>query len=211
MKIKWQLLGVVTLFFFTIQGCTSIPKIQKGTEVKQVYNSKVLLENGQTLKMWKAEESAILKEKSTNTSQKTTIILVRHAEKMKDKKDPDLTFQGLERAERLAQILRPIRLNHVFSTKYRRTQQTATPTALSKELTIEDYNPRALNDFGKMILENYKGQNILVVGHSNTTPELLNFFLKETVVESISESDYGNLYIINIDSNQNAKGVLLRF
>ena len=210
MNIKhYSFLAIIT-FLFTIQSCSSIPKIQKGNEVKLVFYSKVLMKDGESLKMWKENESQILQEKSKKTSKKTTIILVRHAEKMKGK-NPGLTPEGQERAERLAQILRPISLNHVFSTNYNRTQKTATPVAISKELTIENYDPRALKDFGKMILENHKGETILVVGHSNTTPELLNFFLKENVVTSISESDYGNFYIVNIDSEEEAKGVLLRF
>jgi hypothetical protein len=39
----------------------------------------------------------------------------------------------------------------------------------------------------------------------------LNYFMKEKVVESISESDYGNLYIVNINHQGNAKSLLLKY
>ena len=57
-----------------------------------------------------------------------TIYLVRHAEKAKGK-DPVLTAQGKQRAENLAQMLQDAGVTRVYSTDYRRTQQTAAPSA----------------------------------------------------------------------------------
>jgi 2,3-bisphosphoglycerate-dependent phosphoglycerate mutase len=188
------------LALFTISSCTKIPKIQSGNEVQYIYDSKVMMKDGVLLKMVKDD------------SQKaTTIVLVRHAEKMKDQKDPNLTNEGSLRATKLKDILSTIPLNQIYSTDYNRTQQTAKPTSSAQEIEIMSYNPSAINDFGKMLLQTRKGENILVVGHSNTTPKLLNYFLKEKVVESISESDYGNIYIVNIDQKGNAKALVLRF
>ncbi len=188
------------LFLFTICSCVKIPQIQNGGEVQQIHESKVIMNNGVLMKM--------VKEKSMET---TTIVLVRHAEKMKDQKDPDLTKEGNMRAAKLKEILSTIPINQIYSTDYVRTQKTAKPTSNAQEVEISSYNPRALNDFGNMLLQTQKGKNILVVGHSNTTPNLLNYFMKETVVESISESDYGNLYIVNVDNKGNAKALLLKF
>lgn len=187
-------------FLFTMSSCVKIPQIQNGGEVKQIYDLKVIMKDGGFMKM--------VKESSKET---TTIVLVRHAEKMKDQKDPNLTNEGHFRAAKLKEILATISLNKIYSTDYNRTQQTAKPTSNAQEIEVASYNPRALNDFGNMLLQTKKGENILVVGHSNTTPKLLNYFMKETVVESISESDYGNLYIVNIDNEGNAKALLLKF
>ncbi|MFK7770962.1 MAG: histidine phosphatase family protein [Saprospiraceae bacterium] len=200
--MKKYLLNFSCLFLllFTMSGCVKIPKIQQGNEVQQIYDAKVMMQDGGSLNMLKKDSEG-----------NTTIILVRHAEKMKDQKDPNLTEEGNLRAAKLKDILSTIPLDRIYSTDYNRTQQTAKPTANTQRKEIISYNPRGLNEFGNMLLETNKGKNILVVGHSNTTPNLLNHFMDETVVESISESDYGNLYIINVDKKGKAKTLILRF
>ncbi|HQS07084.1 MAG TPA: phosphoglycerate mutase family protein, partial [Daejeonella sp.] len=58
----------------------------------------------------------------------TTIYIVRHAEKdVSDPKnqDPELSSEGMERAEALADKLKEIKLDAAFATKYKRTSQTA--------------------------------------------------------------------------------------
>ena len=198
---KYSLLSFSFIMLFL--GCQSIPKIQIGDQVLQIFNTKVVLENGKPIKMVDKESIS-----------KTTIILVRHAEKEKDSKDPNLTSAGQKRANDLMGILKNIKLDHVFSTEYNRTQQTAQPTAQSQDLVIEKYNPRALEEFGNMLLNEYQGKTILVVGHSNTTPTLLNFCMKEKVVESIDESDYKNLFIVNITQPKEekiSKAILVKY
>lgn len=201
MKNNMLILSYFFLFLFTMSSCVKIPTIQNGGEIQNIYDSKVILKDGGLLKM--------VKEGSNERT--TTIVLVRHAEKMKNQKNPDLTSEGNFRAAKLKEILSTIPLNQVYSTDYNRTQQTAIPTSNAQEIDITSYNPRSINDFGNMLLQTKKGGKILVVGHSNTTPKLLNYFMKETVVESISESDYGNIYIVNIDNEGNAKALLLKY
>lgn len=188
------------LLLFTLSSCVQIPKIQNGREVRQIYDSKVILDDGGQLKM-----------KKEDAQKTTTIVLVRHAEKIKDQKDPNLTKEGSIRAAKLKDILSTISLNQIYSTSYNRTQQTAKPTSNAQEVEVTSYDPSAINDFGNMLLQTKKGEKILVVGHSNTTPKLLNYLMKKTVVESISESDYGNIYIVNVDHKGKAKALVLRF
>jgi len=139
----------------------------------------------------------------------TTIYLVRHAEKEKDgTRDPNLTDEGRARAQRIAQRLKDEKLDAVYSTDYKRTRQTAEPTAKmqGKEVTI--YNPRDLEGFKKDLLEKHgKGQKVLVVGHSNTTPSLASLLDKMDSYEQIDESEYNDFFIIKILNNGNTKGV----
>src|ERR1044072_5463679 len=59
-----------------------------------------------------------------------TSAIVRHAERgANDPKDPDITAQGRNRAERLAQILKHADIRAIFTTEFKRTQETAAPTA----------------------------------------------------------------------------------
>jgi len=60
--------------------------------------------------------------------------VVRHAEKAADGNDPDLSAAGQQRAEGLARILKDAEITAIFTTEFKRTQETAAPTA--KELHV---------------------------------------------------------------------------
>src|SRR5882762_5377478 len=82
----------------------------------------------------------------------TTIILVRHAEKGDDgTKDPELTDAGKQRAESLAKLLSKAKVDAIYSTAFKRTQNTVTPLAQQKGLTIETYNPSKLEEIDALI------------------------------------------------------------
>jgi len=114
--------------------------------------------------------------RATPQEPEAVIILVRHAETefpadAEDPRNPFLHEVGLAQAARLAEMLAPAGLDHVFSTEYRRTWSTATPTAHAVGLEVEAYDPRDLESFAGQ-LRTMTGR-ILVVGHSNTTPMLV--------------------------------------
>ena len=115
---------------------------------------------------------------------------VRHFEKQLGD-NPSLTEIGKTRAEALAAFFSDKPLNHVYSTDYNRTLETATPVAALKSVEIQTYDPRNLVEFASKI----KTQKyVLVVGHSNTTPELMD--LMDGASITIKESEYGELYIV---------------
>ncbi len=135
-----------------------------------------------------------------NDESYTIFYLVRHAEKQTSGNDPALLPEGTERAKRLADILSDAKLNMVCSSPYKRTQATANPTAEIKNLKITNYNQRQ-NDqsaFFTDLLNNKQGSRVLVVGHSNTIPKLLNHFLGSNVYDDISESEYNNFFIVAV-------------
>lgn len=102
-----------------------------------------------------------------------TIYLVRHSEKdllSNDHSDPPLSKCGEQRSESLSVFFRDVNLDVIYSTDYNRTRKTALPTALSKGLIIKKYNPQYLEEFSKSLINNK--QDVLVVGHSNTTAVL---------------------------------------
>ena len=133
----------------------------------------------------------------------TTYYLIRHAEKDRSDKtnrNPDLTEAGKTRAIHWSEIFQNVKFDAVYSTKYNRTMQTATPSAKKNELELEFYDPRALysDDFAKAT----KGKVVLVVGHSNTTPAFVNMILKEKKYKDIDDNNNGNLYIITISEGK---------
>lgn len=141
----------------------------------------------------------------------TVIYLVRHAEKAKEEgEDPLLTTEGQARATRLGSILREAGIERVYSTVYQRTQLTAKPTADILGKGINLYDARDLDSFAKQ-LKNGDERGILVVGHSNTTPTLVNALIDQQAFTMIEESEYGNLYRVTIPKNGEGKATLLTY
>lgn len=111
-----------------------------------------------------------------------TIYLVRHSEKdltSNNHSNPPLSQCGEQRSKNLSNFLRDVNLDAIYSSDYIRTQNTALPTALSKGLEISEYNPQELEDFSKLLIANK--QDVLVVGHSNTTGVLAGLLVGEEI------------------------------
>ena len=120
------------------------------------------------------------------------IYLVRHAEKLDDgSKDPGLNEAGIERAEQLAQWLLDKNIKKVFTTDYLRTRQTANPLAQMIKSPAIIYDPAKLPEFAEEIKKTK--ENLLIVGHSNTTPYLA-YLLGGDYHADIDESEYDRLY-----------------
>lgn len=129
----------------------------------------------------------------------TTYYLIRHAEKQrhnKEDKDPSLTFNGYKRADKWKAVLSNVKFDAVYSTNYNRTKETAKPTADANNLPILVYNPR--NMYSESFKYNTKGKNILIVGHSNTTPAFVNKILGKKVYNQIDDKNNSNLYIVKV-------------
>ena len=130
----------------------------------------------------------------------TTVYLVRHAEKEAGE-DPALTPAGQRRAENLAKVLRGVKLDAVYSTDTQRTRMTAGPTATDQSLEIKSYDPSDLRGFAGQLKDAHRNQTILVVGHSNSTPALVNQLTGTTDYTAIDEADFGDLFIVAVPRN----------
>ncbi len=128
-----------------------------------------------------------------------SIFLVRHAEKLKDSKNPGLTACGKTRAQQLASLLSQANVKTIYSTSYQRTMQTATPLANQQKKAIKNYNPRHLAQFALQLKQ--KKENALVVGHSNTTPMLVSLLINKKVAP-LTEQDYQYLYQVQLTNDQ---------
>lgn len=138
---------------------------------------------------------AVLTACGTPTSEPdATYYLVRHAEKTKAETDPALTEVGAKRAQDLAMRLKGVPLTKIYSSDYIRTRDTAAPIASEKNLDVVIYNPRDLEGVSKNLLT--ETGHILVVGHSNTTPELSKLLGGDAGAPIIEATEYDRLYIL---------------
>jgi len=146
----------------------------------------------------------------------TTIIFVRHAEKAAlPESDPGLSEAGKRRVAELTRQLVDADvvagIDAVFATAFQRTQETATPIADALDLPINTYDAADTETVLNTILRDHKGKIILVVGHSNTVPELIANLGASKNVPPIAEDEYDNIYIISIPWFGKTKTIRMRF
>jgi 2,3-bisphosphoglycerate-dependent phosphoglycerate mutase len=127
------------------------------------------------------------------TAQKTTVWIVRHAEKdtsFANRLNPDLTVVGMQRAKDLAAYLQKENIVKIFSTDTKRTKQTATYF----NMPIEIYNPKNVTTVLDFINLDKQDKSILIVGHSNTVLETIEALGGARPVTQLSDDDYDYLF-----------------
>lgn len=137
----------------------------------------------------------------TPTGPPLVFVLVRHAEKAADDpKDPSLGEIGQARAQRLARSLEDAPVTAVYATAYRRTRQTALPTAAAHGLDVVTYNARQPADaFAAEVRAAQRHGTVLIVGHSNTVPAIAAA-LCGCAVAPMREDEYDRRIEIGIDA-----------
>ncbi|WP_019669486.1 SixA phosphatase family protein [Eudoraea adriatica] len=141
----------------------------------------------------------------------STYYFIRHAEKIRSDSediDPELSQKGLGRAMHWAEILNDVDLDAIYSTDYERTTMTAAPTSVKKDITVQYYDPSTI-DIEQFKIDNL-GKKVLVVGHSNSTPDFVNKMLGEEKYEAMDDYDNGSLFIVQV-TGKNVTSNRLRF
>jgi len=143
----------------------------------------------------------------------TTFILIRHAEKdlTQSTNDPDLSAEGKTRAIRLTEVFKKTDIQSIYSTPFKRTHQTVEPLATAKNLEVMTYQANKMEEIDNMITQ-HVGGTILLSGHSNTVPQILNYLIGEEKYKTLEDTDYGNIIIVSItERGKNAKVVWMRY
>jgi broad specificity phosphatase PhoE len=146
----------------------------------------------------------------------TTVIFVRHAEKAAEPADdPGLSPAGQRRVAELTRQLVDADVvagvDAVYSTPYRRTEETARPVAEALDLPVNSYDAADTEAIMENIVRDHKGKIILVVGHSNTLPALIGNMGASKKVPPIADDEYDNIYIVSIPWFGKTKTIRLRY
>lgn len=135
---------------------------------------------------------------SATVDAKSVIYLIRHAEKQDDgTRDPSLTEQGRTRADWLGGWFAERDITAIYSSEFKRTLETVAPLSEHLNLPIMPYNPRALED----LADRLRGEEgiILVSGHSNTTPMLVNLLIGEERYPELEEAwEYDYIFQVTL-------------
>jgi broad specificity phosphatase PhoE len=141
----------------------------------------------------------------------TTLILIRHAEKAADGTvNPPLNPEGEARAAELAYLLGHVPLDAVYATPFKRTRDTVLPAAKAKGLEVESYRADQ-DDFLEAVLRDHRGGTVLICGHSNTVPILVNELLGRGEYAQLDDAVYDNLFIVSVPASGAARVLRLRF
>ena len=151
-------------------------------------------------------------------AQTTRYIIVRHAEKdttLANAKmmasDPPLNSIGETRALSLADKLKDHKINQIYSSNYKRTKATASPIAKAQNLNVAIYDPRNLDAFATQLLSSENtGKTILIVGHSNSSPKLVNLLIKQDQYKDLDESIYDTYWIVT-SKNGKSKAKMMKY
>jgi broad specificity phosphatase PhoE len=142
----------------------------------------------------------------------TTIIVLRHAEKESTGTDPNLNSDGILRADELKRILANVPVKAIYSTPFNRTRQTVQPLAAEKGITTEEYaTSKSYSQLVKDISLANKGRVVVLVGHSNTVPDILKELSNNSFTITMSEDQYDNLFIVNLHENLSPKVTALKY
>ena len=142
----------------------------------------------------------------------TTVILIRHAEKIIDPNnaDPDLSPEGQARAQELVRMFGDAGINAIYATQYKRTQQTVKPLADKLGLPVVQVNSKSTAELVTQIRSKHTGQIVFIAGHNSTVPEIV-FALGGPQYPVIPESEYDNLYIVTVYRTGKAKVVKMKY
>lgn len=143
----------------------------------------------------------------------TTVILVRHAERASQEKDSPLSPAGEARAQELARVLAGVKIDAIYTTQYIRTKATAAPLAgaVKVEPVARDAGGTYTTDIAKHIRATHAGQTVVVVGHSNTTLEVMQALGATDLPASIPDGQFDDLFVLTYVDGAAPKVVALRY
>ena len=140
----------------------------------------------------------------------TVVYIVRHAEKADASPDTPLSTAGMARAEALADKLINEPISRIYATTLQRTQQTVALLAKAKGVAIVPLDPNDTDELVRRIKTDDPGQVIVVAGHSNTIPGIIQA-LNGTVIEPIEEHQFDRIYKVVLSASGTSRVEVMHF
>ncbi len=132
----------------------------------------------------------------------TTLMIVRHAEVEQGVENPGLSPAGRLRAKELVRLLGDVdvtdSVDAVFATRWRRTQETAEPLARHVDTVLQIINPAELEKLQTVLLEEYKGQVVLLVLDADDVQPVIAQIKGSKVLRLIAPGEHDSLYVLSV-------------
>lgn len=133
-----------------------------------------------------------------------TIIFVRHAERADGgagantmgnaPADPPLSAAGEARAARLATMLADAGIKSIVTTEFKRAKDTGKPLATKLGLSEQVVAAKDTAGLVAMLKRDHASDVVLVVGHSNTIPDLIKAFGGRAI--TMRDDEYDAIYVL---------------
>ena len=149
-------------------------------------------------------------------AQISTIVVLRPAETLDAATDdPPLSAYGEARARRLAHMFggpsdaRPVRA--IYASDSQRARQTATPLAARLGLPVVTVDGRDLDALLARLRAEGRGQTSLVVGHSDTVPQIVSRLADGRVKVAMDGADFESVFVVTVSTFGPPSVVRLRY
>ncbi|HMR88591.1 MAG TPA: phosphoglycerate mutase family protein [Saprospiraceae bacterium] len=198
---KISIVGLLLAMLVTSCKEQEVPKVNiDGKTIKEIKSNVIYTEDGQSVTL---NEDSISK----------IFYLVRHAEKDTSiAGDPPLTEEGINRATKIADIMRGTRVDAIYSTMTLRTMFTVDSLSDIKAMQILPYDNKTLKETLEKVKYDDEYNRIFMVGHSNTIPSITNTLAGRDIFTKIfDESDYGNFVIVVANKSGSSDVYKLRY
>jgi broad specificity phosphatase PhoE len=137
------------------------------------------------------------------TANSTTVIVIRHAEKESiGEPDPALSEAGNARAALLVRMFGEARgagrLDAIYTSPALRNRQTAAPLAARLGIIPIVAPADDSKALAHRALRENRGKRVMIVGHSNTVPELVAILSGRDDIAKLDEHDFSTMYIVTV-------------
>lgn len=190
-------------FVIGMISCKNQPPMIKdynGEEIVAIHSDTILLKDKQSIVI-------------NSDSLSKIFYLIRHAEKDTTIKDnPPLTKAGLERAAKIADILKGTRVDAIYTTMTLRAMFTADSIADIKSMKLFPYDNKSLKTVINDVKHDKNINRILMIGHQNTIPSIANTLVgKDVFTTTFDDEDYGNFVIVILHKSGTTEVYKLRY
>ena len=139
-----------------------------------------------------------------------TVFVVRHAEKGPELPDPSLTEAGQHRAAELARALTDAKITALYTTEFKRTQETLAPLAAATGVTPVHLLARDVDALIASIQSLPPGSRAVVATHSNLVHVIVQRLTGVTMPQ-LTDLDYDRLVVVTVTGKEKGSAVVLRF
>jgi broad specificity phosphatase PhoE len=123
----------------------------------------------------------------------TTLLIVRHADRAGTRDELDAA--GVLRAKDLVRVVERAGISAIYHSNTARARDTAAPLALALGLAPIERSATDVAGLVAAILDDHRGQHVLVVGHSNTVPQIINA-AGGPALPDLEHEEYDGLFVL---------------
>jgi broad specificity phosphatase PhoE len=137
------------------------------------------------------------------TASSTTVVVIRHADKeLVAASDPALSPVGEARAALLARMFGEAqggnRIDAIYISATLRSRMTAAPLAERLKITPIVAPADDARALAHRALSDNAGKRVLIVGHANTVPAIVDELSGKNDTPQIDEKDFGVMYVVSV-------------